>query len=164
VLKHKSKTLISLQRDTEYEKRLVDLGFVCAADDGLSKAPNPYLGENWAVDLHRLCPHDKFHTDEDSSGHAPHDCKLLASLLNARVYFPSLFSATLLHSHEKGLLQFEIGERDAECNSQKLPLATWDETPRLSSCSPTTFSRQHNRNPVCPSYSGSTTYSYVHAP
>jgi hypothetical protein len=39
------------------------------------------LKSSLQLDLHRICPQDKFHVDEDSTGHAPRDCAWIDEML-----------------------------------------------------------------------------------
>jgi hypothetical protein len=38
---------------------------------------NPFVESNLSADMHDICPYDKFHADEDSTGHIPRDFELL---------------------------------------------------------------------------------------
>ncbi len=60
-------------------------GLADPSDEGINAQENPFLFSQLLPDLHRICPHDKFHVDEDSSGHAPRDLALLGKLLNDKV-------------------------------------------------------------------------------
>jgi hypothetical protein len=79
---------ILFQAETQQEWLNVNAGFVNRAEGGIKKDENPFLFSTLLMDIHRICPHDKFHADEDSSGHAPRDFALLEVILSPKVLRP----------------------------------------------------------------------------